>query len=87
MWFGRPRAARTQDFLQEIKDLQKTLLRIIAPKPLVRHVSRGENSSESALGHLGAIENSYKSALGQLGRGDRSRLGGLGRVKSMKTSK
>ena len=37
------------------KTTLKTLLRKIAPKPLVGHVGYAKNSSESALGHLGAL--------------------------------
>ena len=40
--------------------------RPLAPKVLLRHLGRGENSSESALGHLSEGENSSESVLEHL---------------------
>ena len=53
-------------------DLQKILLRKIAPKPLIGHVGKSKYSSEEAQRYLRAIDTTSKIAFGHLSKGDRS---------------
>ena len=51
-----------------VNDFWTPSLHFCPPK---KAIYRGENNSESDLGHLGDDENSSESALGHLGYGDR----------------